>query len=66
MTSLVQPIQIEYFECVVFVVLDLDFFPKLLKSDKAVKNWAKTNGQISNVKATWKFALGQNGESILL
>jgi hypothetical protein len=34
----------------------------LIKSDKAVKNWAKTNGQIPNVKAAWKFALGQNGE----
>ena len=34
----------------------------IIKSDKAVNNWAKTNGQIPNVKATWKFALGQNGE----
>ena len=34
----------------------------IIKSDKAVKNWAKTNGQIPNVKAAWKFALGQNGE----
>ena len=34
----------------------------IIKSDKAVNNWAKTNGQISNVKAAWKFALGQDGE----
>jgi photosystem II stability/assembly factor-like uncharacterized protein len=34
----------------------------IIKSDKAVNNWAKTNGQISNVKSAWKFALGQNGE----
>jgi hypothetical protein len=34
----------------------------IIKSDKAVKNWTKTNGQIPNVKAAWKFALGQNGE----
>ena len=34
----------------------------IIKSDKAVKNWAKTNGQIPNVKAVWKFALGQNNE----
>jgi Sortilin, neurotensin receptor 3, len=34
----------------------------IIKSDKAVNNWAKTNGQIPNVKAAWKFALGQNGE----
>lgn len=34
----------------------------IIKSDKSVNNWAKTNGQIPNVKAAWKFALGQNGE----
>jgi hypothetical protein len=34
----------------------------IVKSDKAVKNWTKTNGQIPDVKAAWKFALGQNGE----
>ena len=34
----------------------------IIKSDKAGKNWTKTNGQITNVKAAWKFALGQNGE----
>ena len=34
----------------------------IIKSDKAGKNWAKTNGQIPNVKSAWKFALGQNGE----
>ena len=34
----------------------------IIKSDKSVKNWTKTNGQIPNVKAAWKFALGQNGE----
>ena len=34
----------------------------IIKSDKAVKNWTKTNGQIPNVKAAWKFALGHNGE----
>jgi hypothetical protein len=35
----------------------------IIKSDEAVKNWTKTNGQIPNVKAAWKFALGQNGET---
>jgi len=34
----------------------------IIKSDKAVKNWTKTNGQIPDVKAAWKFALGQTGE----
>ncbi len=34
----------------------------IIKSDKAVSNWEKTNGQIPNVKAAWKFALGQNNE----
>jgi hypothetical protein len=34
----------------------------IIKSDKAVKNWTKTKGQIPDVKAAWKFALGQNGE----
>ncbi|HEX7257977.1 MAG TPA: YCF48-related protein [Nitrososphaeraceae archaeon] len=34
----------------------------IIKSDKAVTNWTKTNGQIPNVKSAWKFALGQNGE----
>ena len=34
----------------------------IIKSDNSVNNWAKTNGQIPNVKSAWKFALGQNGE----
>ena len=34
----------------------------IIKADEAVKNWTKTNGQIPNVKAAWKFAFGQNGE----
>ena len=34
----------------------------IIKSDEAVKNWTKTNSQIPNVKAAWKFALGHNGE----
>ena len=34
----------------------------IIKSDEVVKNWTKTNGQIPNVKAAWKFASGQNGE----
>jgi hypothetical protein len=34
----------------------------IIKSDETVKNWTKTNGQITNVKAAWKFALGPNGE----
>lgn len=34
----------------------------IIKSDNSVNNWAKINGQIPNVKAVWKFALGQNGE----
>ena len=34
----------------------------IIKSDGTVKNWTKINGQIPNVKAVWKFALGQNGE----
>ena len=34
----------------------------IIKSDKAVKNWTNTNGQIPNVKAAWKFALGLDGE----
>ena len=34
----------------------------IIKSDEAFKNWTKTNGQIPDVKAAWKFALGQNGE----
>jgi hypothetical protein len=34
----------------------------IIKSDESGKNWTKTNGQITNVKAAWKFALGQNGE----
>ena len=34
----------------------------IIKSDETVKNWTKTTGQIANVKAAWKFALGQNGE----
>ena len=34
----------------------------IIKSDESGKNWTKTNGQIPNVKAAWKFALGQNGE----
>ncbi len=34
----------------------------IIKSDEQGKNWTKTNGQIPNVKAAWKFASGQNGE----
>ena len=34
----------------------------IIKSDESGKNWTKTNGQIPNVKAAWKFVLGQNGE----
>jgi photosystem II stability/assembly factor-like uncharacterized protein len=34
----------------------------IIKSDESGKNWTKINGQIPNVKAAWKFALGQNGE----
>jgi len=34
----------------------------IIKSDESGKNWTKTNGQIPNVKAAWKFASGQNGE----
>ena len=34
----------------------------IIKSDEVVKNWTKTNGQIPNVKAAWKFVSGQNGE----
>ena len=34
----------------------------IIKSDESSKNWTKINGQIPNVKAAWKFALGQNGE----
>ena len=34
----------------------------IIKSDEQGKNWTKTNGQIPNVKAAWKFALGHNGE----
>ena len=34
----------------------------IIKSDEAVKNWTKTNGQIPNAQAGWKFVLGQNGE----
>ena len=34
----------------------------IIKSDKSGKNWTKTNGQIPDVKAAWKFTLGQNGE----
>jgi photosystem II stability/assembly factor-like uncharacterized protein len=34
----------------------------IIKSDESGKNWTKTNGQIPNVKAAWKFALGPNGE----
>ena len=34
----------------------------IIKSDVSGKNWTKTNSQIPNVKAAWKFALGQNGE----
>jgi len=33
-----------------------------IKSDETVKNWTKRNGQIPNVKAAWKFALGPNYE----
>ncbi len=34
----------------------------IIKSNESGKNWTKTNGQIPNVKAAWKFALGPNGE----
>ncbi len=34
----------------------------IIKSDELGKNWTKTNGQIPDVKAAWKFALGQNDE----
>jgi hypothetical protein len=34
----------------------------IIKSDESGKNWTKTNGQIPDVKAAWKFALGPNGE----
>jgi hypothetical protein len=34
----------------------------IIKSDEQGKNWTKTNGQIPNVKAAWKFASGHNGE----
>jgi hypothetical protein len=34
----------------------------IIKSDKLGQNWIKTDGQIPNVKAAWKFALGPNGE----
>ena len=34
----------------------------IIKSDESGKNWTKTNGQIPNVKAAWKFALGPNDE----
>jgi hypothetical protein len=34
----------------------------IIKSDKSGKNWTKTNGQIPDVKAAWKFALGPNDE----
>ena len=34
----------------------------IIKSDASVNNWAKTNGQIPNVTAAWKFASGQNNE----
>jgi hypothetical protein len=34
----------------------------IIKSNESGKNWTKTNGQIPDVEAAWKFALGQNGE----
>lgn len=34
----------------------------IIKSDESGKNWTKTTGQIPDVKAAWKFALGHNGE----
>jgi ligand-binding sensor domain-containing protein len=34
----------------------------IIESDESGKNWTKTSGQIPNVKAAWKFALGPNGE----
>ena len=34
----------------------------IIKSDETAENWIKIHGQISNFKAVWKFALGQNGE----
>ncbi len=38
----------------------------IIKSDEAFKNWTKTNGQIPDVKAASKFALGQNGEIYII
>jgi photosystem II stability/assembly factor-like uncharacterized protein len=34
----------------------------IIKSDQSGQNWIKTNGQIPDAKAAWKFASGQNGE----
>jgi hypothetical protein len=34
----------------------------IIKSDNSGQNWIKTDGQIPDVKAAWKFASGQNGE----
>ncbi len=34
----------------------------IIKSNESSKNWIKTDGQIPDVKAAWKFASGQNGE----
>ena len=34
----------------------------IIKSDKSINNWIKTDGQIPDVKAAWKFAFGQNGK----
>ena len=34
----------------------------IIESDESGKNWTKTSGQIPNVKAAWKFALGPNDE----
>ena len=34
----------------------------ITKLDESGKNWTKTNGQIPDVKAAWKFALGQNDD----
>jgi hypothetical protein len=34
----------------------------IIKSDESVKDWTKTVGQVPDVKAAWKFALGQNYE----
>jgi hypothetical protein len=34
----------------------------IAKSDISMKNWTKTDGQIPDVRAAWKFVSGHNGE----